>query len=61
VAGQDAWFFADERELAALLRKVDRLPAAELRRLRGLSATRAEQMFSWSSVAKDYLDLLVPR
>jgi len=59
VAGENAWFFADGNELAALLRKVDRLPAAELSRLRGVSSTRAEEMFSWSSVATDYLDLLV--
>jgi glycosyltransferase involved in cell wall biosynthesis len=58
VAGPDAWYFADEAGLIELLKKADRLPAAALRRLRGLSLDRAERLFSWEAVTRDYLDLL---
>lgn len=58
VAGPDAWYFADEEELAELLRRADRLRGAPLARLRELSRTRARDLFSWEGVAKDYLGLL---
>jgi glycosyltransferase involved in cell wall biosynthesis len=61
VAGPDAWYFADEAELAELVKRAYRLPAVELRRLRGLSRARAERLFSWEAVTRDYVDLLAVR
>ncbi len=58
VAGPQAWFFADEAELAALLRKVDRLPAAERDALGAASRERAAERFSWDAVGHSYLQLL---
>jgi glycosyltransferase involved in cell wall biosynthesis len=58
VAGPDAWYFADEAELTELLRRTAALRSPELRRLRGLSAKRAEEHYSWATVAQQYLSLL---
>lgn len=58
VAGPDAWYFADEAELAALLRQVDELPAAALTRTRSRIRDRAAARFSWDQVATVYRDLI---
>ena len=58
VAGPDAWYFADERDLSDLFVAVDRLSAPELAAARVRSRTRAEALFSWDSVGRAYLDLL---
>ncbi|HWC33195.1 MAG TPA: DUF1972 domain-containing protein [Mycobacteriales bacterium] len=59
VAGPNAWYFADEAELTALIRRVDRVPGRDLAELRALSRRRAREHFSWDAVASDYLALLV--
>jgi glycosyltransferase involved in cell wall biosynthesis len=58
VAGPDAWYFADEAELAALLEQVDRLEPDRLDAIRAATAGRAAARFSWSRVGRTYLDLL---
>jgi glycosyltransferase involved in cell wall biosynthesis len=58
VAGQHAWYFADERELAALLERVVAVPTDELAQLRRTSRERAARMYSWEAVAEAYLRLL---
>lgn len=58
VAGDDAWFFADADDLAALLRKVDEIPDADLEALRRASRDRAAQRFSWLAVGDAYLSLI---
>jgi glycosyltransferase involved in cell wall biosynthesis len=58
VAGPDAWYFADQDELAALIRKAAHLPIDEIRRLGAASRERAEHLFSWSAVGDAYLDVL---
>ncbi len=58
VAGPDAWYFADEADLADLIRKADALGKTELGRLRALSADRAREKFSWSAVTDAYLELM---
>jgi glycosyltransferase involved in cell wall biosynthesis len=58
VAGPSAWYFVDEAELTELLRKADALRATELRRLRALSARRADDQYSWTAVSQQYLSLL---
>jgi glycosyltransferase involved in cell wall biosynthesis len=58
VAGQVGWFFADAAELAALLRRVERLPPAELDEVREHSRAFAAARYSWPVVCDRYLDLL---
>ena len=58
VAGPNAWYFADEPELAILLGRADRLSVKQLAELREVSRTRARDHFSWDRVAADYLRLL---
>jgi glycosyltransferase involved in cell wall biosynthesis len=58
VAGPDAWYFADQEELAALIRKVASLSADEIGRLGAASRERAGRLFSWSAVGDAYLQLL---
>jgi glycosyltransferase involved in cell wall biosynthesis len=58
VAGPDAWYFADQDELAALIRKVAALSAKEVRRLGAGSRDRAARLFSWTTVGDAYLHLL---
>jgi glycosyltransferase involved in cell wall biosynthesis len=58
VAGPDAWYFADQDELTALIRNVARLPTQEVRRLGMSSRDRAASLFSWSAVGDAYLQLL---
>lgn len=58
VAGPEAWYFADETELAALLGEVERIDPARLAELRAASSRRAEQRYSWSRVGRTYLELL---
>ena len=58
VAGPDAWYFADQDELAALIRKVAGLSTKEVRRLGAGSRERAARLFSWTTVGDAYLQLL---
>jgi glycosyltransferase involved in cell wall biosynthesis len=58
VAGPDAWYFADEGELVALLRAVDSLDEGRLTELREASGARAAELFSWARVGETYLGLL---
>jgi glycosyltransferase involved in cell wall biosynthesis len=58
VAGPDAWYFGDEADLARLLADVDRLDDPQLTALRGISADRAAELFSWATVGDTYLRLL---
>ena len=58
VAGPDAWYFADQDELATLIRKVAALSTEEIRTVGSASQTRAAQLFSWTSVGGSYLHLL---
>jgi glycosyltransferase involved in cell wall biosynthesis len=58
VAGPDAWYFADEAELATLLAHVDRLDLDRLEELRTAIAERAAERYSWSRVGATYRELL---
>jgi glycosyltransferase involved in cell wall biosynthesis len=58
VAGPDAWYFADEVELAALLLQADDLSTARLNRLRARIREQAAARFSWESVASVYRELI---
>lgn len=58
VAGPEAWYFADEKELAILLGDVDRLDEARLTELRDATGVRAAALFSWARVGDTYLTLL---
>jgi glycosyltransferase involved in cell wall biosynthesis len=58
VAGSQAWYFADEQELAGLLGDVDRLEESRLVELRQATARRAAELFSWARVGDSYLELL---
>jgi glycosyltransferase involved in cell wall biosynthesis len=58
VAGPDAWYFAAEAELAALLADVDRLDEAHLAELRAATGRRAAELFSWERVGDTYLRLI---
>src|ERR1043165_2560384 len=58
VAGPDAWYFADQHELATLIRKAALLSTDEIRALGNASRDRAERLFSWASVGDAYLHLL---
>jgi glycosyltransferase involved in cell wall biosynthesis len=58
VAGPQAWYFADEEELAALLGEVDQLAEPTLTELRAATAQRAAELFSWARVGDTYLDLI---
>jgi glycosyltransferase involved in cell wall biosynthesis len=58
VAGPDAWYFADESELAILLGDVDRLAEGRLAELRMATGNRAAELFSWARVGDSYLGLL---
>jgi glycosyltransferase involved in cell wall biosynthesis len=58
VAGPHAWYFADEPELADLLRRLDRLGEPELRSLQQQSRDRAAATFSWDAVGAAYRELL---
>jgi hypothetical protein len=58
VAGPDAWYFANQTQLAELLRAVTQLDNLELDRLRQLSRTRAAARYSWTAVGNAYLELL---
>jgi glycosyltransferase involved in cell wall biosynthesis len=59
VAGPHAWYFADEVSLVTLLTTVAGLDAETLDQLRAFSRERAERMYSWETVGRTYLDLLV--
>jgi glycosyltransferase involved in cell wall biosynthesis len=58
VAGPDGWYFADERELCELLRRVAALPVEAAREVGERTRARAAQLFSWSAVGDAYLSLL---
>jgi glycosyltransferase involved in cell wall biosynthesis len=58
VAGPDAWYFDNEAGLAELLRRLQALRPAQLRRLQDASRERAERLFSWDSVVDAYARLL---
>jgi glycosyltransferase involved in cell wall biosynthesis len=58
VAGPDAWYFANEAELADLLRKADNVSAVKLSALRARSRERAAERFSWPKVAAVYRELI---
>ena len=58
VAGPDAWYFADEDELAELIRKAAQLSDREIRKLGNASRDRAARLFSWVAVGDAYLQLL---
>jgi glycosyltransferase involved in cell wall biosynthesis len=58
VAGPDAWYFADESELAELLSAVDQLSADRLSRNRARIRARVADRYSWSRVATSYRDLI---
>ena len=58
VAGPDAWYFADQQELAGLMRKVALLSTDEIRALGAASRERAARLFSWATVGDAYLHLL---
>lgn len=58
VAGPEAWYFADEDELAALIRVAVNLPTDEIHRLGALNRERAARLFSWSTVGDAYLHVL---
>jgi glycosyltransferase involved in cell wall biosynthesis len=58
VAGPDAWYFADETQLAELLRQVDEMPTARLNRTRARIRDRALERFSWQRVGAAYRDLI---
>jgi glycosyltransferase involved in cell wall biosynthesis len=58
VAGPDAWYFADQDELVALIQKAAALPSKEICRLGAASRERAARLFSWAVVGDAYLHLL---
>jgi glycosyltransferase involved in cell wall biosynthesis len=58
VAGPGAWYFADEAELVALIRRADRLRTGQLAQFRRSSRHRARDRFSWDAVAREYLRLI---
>ncbi|MFL6240727.1 MAG: DUF1972 domain-containing protein [Actinomycetes bacterium] len=58
VAGEVAWFFADQDELTKLLRRVQDLPVAELDDVRERSRRFAAGRYAWPVVCNRYLDLL---
>ena len=58
VAGDSAWYFADEQELTKLLEAVARLDGAELEALRARTRAVAAARYSWTSVAAAYDELL---
>jgi glycosyltransferase involved in cell wall biosynthesis len=60
VAGSAAWYFTDDRSLAALLRQVDQLTAPDIDRLREATRERAATRFSWERVGAAYRDLVTP-
>jgi len=58
VAGPDAWYFADQQELAGLIREAAQLSTGDIRAMGALSRERAARLFSWASVGDSYLQLL---
>jgi glycosyltransferase involved in cell wall biosynthesis len=60
VAGRAAWFFADEAELSALIRKAAALEPDELAQLRAQARALAEERYSWGAVGTAYLQLIRP-
>src|SRR3954451_485012 len=60
VAGPAAWFFADEAELAALIRKAAALEGDELAGLRRQARELAEERYSWWAVGSSYVRIIRP-
>jgi glycosyltransferase involved in cell wall biosynthesis len=60
VAGPQAWYFADERGLAELLRQAQHLESGRLAAIRAATRSRAAARYSWTRVGSAYLELLDP-
>ncbi|MCA1832485.1 MAG: DUF1972 domain-containing protein [Actinobacteria bacterium] len=58
VVGEHGRYFADEAELAELLRWADVLPARELARWRRRARDYAARRYSWASITDQYRELL---